>query len=231
MNVLILDDCLNNAEILGKEIKALAPNFNILCFDDYKDFLCTLNNFKQCIIFMDIVMPKISGIEISNLIKKSNYDPPIILYSGMPKEQYDVYDCHHIYFLEKPFETEKIKKAIQLAIAYLEDYFFTYTFAKMTIKIPFSSIVYFESKGKKVRIVTTSETKYYYDQIDELEKRINYPFIRVNKSFFVNPKYILLYQQDIILKPINNPDSTNKISVSRKYKENVLNYELFIKHH
>ena len=231
MDIFILDDCLNGAELLAEEIRNIVPNFHIHCYDDYKNFLNKLSSLKTGIIFMDIVMPKLSGIQLSNLLKSLNYDLPIVLYSGMPKEQYDVYDGNHVYFLEKPFNKEKVKKAIQISITYLEDNFFTYSFAKMIVKIPFSSIVYFESKGKTIRLVTTNDTKIFYEKLDDVEQRINYPFVRINKSYLINPNYISeIYDTEVLLKNIHNPDSVKKISISRTYKKSVLNNELFIKH-
>lgn len=231
MDIFILDDSIDSAASLRKEIESISPDFNVHCYNDYKPFLNDISNLQSGIIFMDIVMPKLDGVQVSNFLKSLKYDFPIVLYSGMPREMYDVYDANHIYFLEKPFNKEKIKKAIQLSIGYLENNFFTYTFAKTVVKIPFSSIVYFESKGKTVRLITASETKIFYDKLDDVECKLPFPFLRVSKSYLINPQYIAqINDSDVLIKPIHNLDSINKISISRMYKKKVLNNELFVKH-
>ena len=231
MDIFILDDSINSAISLRDEILSISDEFTIHCYNEYKPFLNDISNLQSGIIFMDIVMPNLDGIQLSNFLKSLKYDFPIILYSGMPKEMYDVYDGNHVYFLEKPFDREKIKKAIKLSLAYLEKNFFSYTFAKTTIKIPYDQIVYFESKAKIVRMITTSETKIFYDKLDDVEQRLTIPFLRVGKSYLINPLYIAeVNDSDVLIKPIHNLDSINKISISRMYKKKVLNNELFIKH-
>ena len=231
MDVFILDDSIESALSLGKVIEHINTDITIHYYNDYKPFLNEISNLKNGIIFMDIVMPNLNGIQVSNFLTGLKYDLPIVLYSGMPKEMYDVYDCNHVYFLEKPFDPNKVKKAIQLSIAYLENNFFTYTFAKTINKIPFCSIVYFESKGKTVRLITTTETKIFYEKLDDIETRITIPFVRVSKSYLINPQYIAeINDSDISIKPIHNLDSIKKISISRMYKKKVLNNDLFIKH-
>ena len=71
MNVFILDDNYDCMNLLNNEIKTLFPNFNVHSFTSYQDLLKEISNNPNCIIFLDIVMPKISGISLTNLIHKN----------------------------------------------------------------------------------------------------------------------------------------------------------------
>lgn len=228
MNVFILDDNYDCMNLLNNEIKTLFPNFNVHSFTSYQDLLKEISNNPNCIIFLDIVMPKISGISLTNLIHKNYENIPVILYSGAKREMFDVYDCFHIYFIEKPFTKEKIEKSMEKAISYLEKNYFSFSFAKMTTILPIASICYFESCGRAIKLVGNQKNYIFYKKLDDVEAKLEMNFLRVSKSFLVNPQFIKQIEKNkVLLKDVNNQNSLKEISISRKYLKKVLECKIF----
>jgi len=230
MNILILDDNLEAGQNLKNEINKIFPNYTIKCYNNINEFLLAVKNIGSCIIFLDIFMPNVSGIDVSNHIYEYNRNIPVIFYSGKPRETFDVYEGNHVYFLEKPFIPSKIAKAIEIATNVVKKNVFEFHFARIKNLIPYDEICYFESSGRQIRVVTTTKTHLYFEKLDDVEKRISYSFIRLNKSFLVNPDYISqISDNKIILKEIPNIDSVLEINISKFYKKKVLEHEFFNK--
>lgn len=114
MNILIIDDEKDCCDALEDFIKMLPDCKVYKAYSGIKGLPIIKNN-EIDIIFSDIDMPELNGIELMNLIKAGNYDTEIILISG--KEdiiksinaiELGIYD-----FLIKPLEINIVKKIIE----------------------------------------------------------------------------------------------------------------------
>ncbi|MCM1130660.1 MAG: LytTR family DNA-binding domain-containing protein [Staphylococcus sp.] len=229
MNILILDDNIDVAENLSLKIKNLFPNFSIQCYNSVNKFLLDVATINSAILFIDVFITRTSGIVLSKDIVAKNNSLPIILYSGKPRETFDVYEGSHVYFLEKPFELSKIEKAIKIAIEHLQNDFFSFSFAGKKNIISLKSIIYFESSARIISILTTREKQHFYGKLDDIEEKCNGLFIRVSKSFLVNPNFIeQVTDNKIYLKKNITTEVLPIISISRQYKRKVMQHELFI---
>ena len=66
-------------------------------------------------------------------------------------------------------------------------------------RIPLSNILYFESKNRKLFIVTQIECIEFYEKLDEIEKRLPVQFLRIHKSFLVNYSHIRQFHYDEVI--------------------------------
>lgn len=228
MNIYILDDNPETMLELAGDIKKYFPDYKTLCFDNYQQLTKELRTNHNCIVFLDVVMPTISGISLTNVIHNINENIPVILYSGENKDSFDVYDCFHLYFIEKPFTKEKLSKALEKAIAYLEKNYFTYSFAKIKNILPISTICYFESCGRAIRMVTKIDTKIFYEKLDSVEARLPINFVRASKSFLINPLFIKGVENNKIkLIDIPNDEAEKEINISKSCLKKVLEHQIF----
>ncbi|WP_407385720.1 LytR/AlgR family response regulator transcription factor [Ruminococcus sp.] len=81
--------------------------------------------------------------------------------------------------------------------------------------IPYSQIVFFESRNKKVYINTGFEEYAFYDTLDDIESRIGDGFVRCHRSYIVSKSHIkkvMLSQNTVLL------DDDYRIPLSRSYK-------------
>lgn len=85
-------------------------------------------------------------------------------------------------------------------------------------RIPYSQILYFEARSKKIYVCTQNFEYGFYDTIDHLEEQHSERFIRCHRSFLVNRKMIeqvKLSQNYLLL------NGGIEIPLSRSYKSQI----------
>lgn len=155
------------------------------------------------LIFLDIQMPGINGIEFAKTISKETF---VIFTTAFSEFAIDSYEVDAIDYLIKPVRLERFQKAVEKAEAYFklqkadytnnnieditDDYFFIKADRKIT-KVYFNDILFIEGlkdyvvmHTEKQKVITAMNIKTIHDQ---LPKNM---FVRVSKSYIVNVKQI-----------------------------------------
>lgn len=119
------------------------------------------------IIFLDIEMPGINGIEAADYIRNQvNKRAYIIFISNYPKYMLQSFSVHPYHFLQKPVENEKVFEVINSIVKDINDSviyktILTTTHAKETINI--LDISYIESADAKNQII-----KFHFHDFDKI---------------------------------------------------------------
>lgn len=225
MNCIIVDD-----EPLAREaIELLVKDI------DYLRLAGTFNNASAAarymeqnavdLIFLDIQMPGITGIEFAKTISRRTL---IIFTTAYSEYALDSYEVDAIDYLIKPVEPERFRKATDKALAYssllmqeekeniepaADDYFFVKSDRKY-FKVNFEDILFVEGLKDYVilqleeqRIITRMNLK----AMNELLPKSL--FLRVNKSYIVNTARIEAFDNnDIFIK-------THEIAIGSSYRD------------
>jgi CheY-like chemotaxis protein len=107
IHIIYVDDDAEDHEIFAEALKELGENYQLIPASGCPDLLECLESNKQAdIIFMDINMPQITGIECLKLLKDNERykDIPVIIFS-VSKSQADidtVYELGAHYHMIKP---------------------------------------------------------------------------------------------------------------------------------
>lgn len=130
-------------------------------------------------------------------------------------------------FILKPPEKENIEKLLSEIYSDFsnseeksEDNF-RFKIKAREYSIPIISILYFESRNKKIYIRTASKEYSFYSTFDEISKSCTEDFLRVHKSFMVNTTHIKMIDysaMEIIL------DDDSVVYFSRGYKAILKDY-------
>ena len=148
------------------------------------------------LIFLDINMPKISGIDF---LKNLTNPPLVILTTAYSEYALDGYELNVIDYLKKPYSFERFFKSINKAIEQNN----LLKSDKKTIKIVFSDILYVEGLGDYIKIFTSSQK--YISNLSMKKILSVLPsnnFYRIHKSFIVAIDKIESIEGNII--KINN---------------------------
>lgn len=223
INIAICDDDIN----VTKEIEDLINNmsnkqmFNIEIFVDGNEFLQT-DYAKYDIVFLDIEMGSVSGIDIALEIRKIN-DSSIIFFitnhfryisealKSMPF-QYILKPINvkrELFFEEFNRGLEKLKKSKHSIVISTQ-------LGEQTIKA--DTIQYIEYINKKIIFHTNIGVFETVGKLKEwVEKLISYDFIQCHKSFIVNLNYIESVKLSMIIISGNT-----EIPIGRKYSQNFI---------
>ena len=123
-------------------------------------------------------------------------------------------------FLIKPIKQEDIDKIMNNYIHVFgkkEKHVFEYRVGKNQYRIGYDDIIYFQSTGRKVEIVTYDKRIDFYSSMDEIEKQLNKEiFWRIHKSYIINNRYIKEFSATEI-----ELENAIKLPISRTYREEI----------
>lgn len=178
------------------------------------------------IIFLDIEMNKIDGIDTAKLIRINDRKAIIIFVSSHQERVFDSFDCEAFNFIPKPFTQEKFDDVFTKAI---EKYKFlnkslTINWKGETVDLPIEKIKYFESYRKHVIFYTyDGEYQMIANLSDVLNELSPYGFLQTHQGYVVNMNLIRCFDGlNIILVdgtkvPISFRKKTNVVSEYAKY--------------
>lgn len=155
------------------------------------------------VIFLDIELFHISGIEIGEYIRRQLKDmlSQIVYISSRPEYAMELFATHPLDFLTKPISFEKFSVCLNQTaeLKSKRGAFFSYNCRGEHRRIPLSNILYFESQNRKVCVTRVNCREAYYGKLNEVENQVkDYGFLRIHKSFIVNPQYVEVYGKTTI---------------------------------
>jgi two-component system, LytTR family, response regulator len=187
-------------------------------FDNALNGLTYLNNNKVDVLFLDINMDELSGIE---LLESSKITSQVIITTAYQEYALKGYELHITDYLLKPFTFNRFLQAVNKAQENLSqrtiekqlDFIFVKTENRLE-KIMISDILYIEGMRDYLRIHTSTKKIMTLQSFNELEQLIPAHLVcRVHKSYMVAVNKI----ESIERSRIKIADQI--IPVSETYKE------------
>ncbi len=185
---------------------------------------------KYDVIFMDISMPGISGIETAKKIFEINSNAIITYVTSFTDYAVKAYEQFAFQYLIKPIDENRLKLVLDKAIekiekdiAYENDKnFFEIRNNNKKIKIFNMQVIYFEKEDNYINIhMGNKEIERLRMPLKELEKIIDMNlYLRCHNGFIVNKTKI----ESISTKEIALLETDVKIPVGRRYKKEVMNF-------
>lgn len=201
----IIDDEPLAIEIIQTYLQKLADFELLTCFTDSVEALAYVHKNKVDLLFLDIEMPLINGLEF---VKTLNYSPDIIITTAYRDYAVEGFELNVVDYLVKPIAfqrfigaTSKVIKRRSENASIIEktdapiftqpDEDLWVKVDKKLIRIALNDILYIESLKDYVRIKTKDrELITYYSLNKILEKLPETNFIRIHKSFIASIKKI-----------------------------------------
>mgnify|MGYP003625077511 FL=1 len=231
MNCVIIDDEPAAIDVLKFHLSSIPFVVLKKTFRDPLDALEYLPEHKVDVMFLDINMPKLSGISFPKFLQ----NPPLIIFTTAYSEYaLESYDLKAIDYLLKPIEFNRLLQAVMKAKQFLEKNISITTssskispdISKQTIFIKSGSefhqlfvqnIEYIESDGNYVTFYIDKRpilARYKISEVLELLPK-EY-FTRVHRSYIVALKHIVTIKKHCVV--IDNKE----IPISSKYREGFL---------
>ncbi len=189
-----------------------------------------LRHEKIDLMFLDINMPEITGIEFLRTIP----DPPYVIITTAYREYaYEGYDLDVVDFLLKPISFERFLKAINRFCSrtkpvqtqneenhqdgkekrhiHIQD-------GKNTFKLLYDDVLYFEGYGEYVKVITPGKTYIVRESLTDFERKLGQDsFLRIHKSYIVNLQKVRGFSTiHVLLKD-------NELPIGRIYREKAVN--------
>ncbi|HOW24693.1 MAG TPA: LytTR family DNA-binding domain-containing protein [Bacteroidales bacterium] len=223
MRCIIVDDEPLSREILEKYISE-TPFLGLegSCSDAF-EALEAIRGGSIDLIFLDINMPRLSGIE---LMKIMEHPPLVIFTTAYPEYALEGFELDVVDYLVKPFGYERFLKAVNKALdrlqvkldprAFMSDYIVVKS-EKKIYKVNFDSIRFIQSVGDYLRLVTDRQVIIVHDTMKNMATLLpGDQFIRIHKSYLVNLMHIMYIDGNQVNM------GQEKLPVGATYKEDLL---------
>lgn len=220
MNVVVVDDEPLAIDLIKGYLERI-PNMRLLeTFSDAINAFSYLKSVNVDLVFLDINMPEISGIELAKSLKK----PPMFIFITAYREfALEGFNVSAVDYLLKPVSFERFKLAIEKALelnslkANSNQISENYVVVKsdyQSIKIGTREIIYVEGLDDYIRIYTTSgivqtlmSLKSFVELLPEKE------FVRIHRSFIVSVSRITSFsKRSVFMNDIEVPIGTTYLS-------------------
>lgn len=183
-----------------------------------------LNKQAIHLIFLDINLPKLSGI---NFLKSLLQSPLIIFTTAYPEFAVEGFELNAVDYLLKPFSFERFLKAVNKVIEKLNnsalpkkeeiDAFIFFKSDKKIHKVDLESIHYIEAVGDYMKVITDSGQLLINETMKNLQEELPArSFIRVHKSFIISRNRIKFIEGNYI--QVEN----KSIPIGATYRNDVL---------
>ena len=233
LRIAVCDDdkvlCMQIKSMLNEIIENTDEVFEISSFysgEELYDFLVKENRFD--LIFLDIELCEINGVEVGRKVREELNDEltQIVYISSKDSYAMDLFDIRPLNFLIKPLKKEKIELVLKTVkkIMFTSNQFYEYKIGNVNFNVLLSDVLYFESNGRKVKIILKDDEKEYYGKLSEVEEKLkDKAFFFIHKSYFINYNHVIEYAYEYV-KMSNNKtlaiSQNNRKAVREKLLQN-----------
>lgn len=192
----------------------------VQAYENADDALNGMDDNQIDLIFLDIELPGISGIE---MLDKMSVIPQVIFTTGNKEYAFEAYEYDVTDFLKKPITQGRFHKAVEKAItkqdqldaiatASARNEIYIRTEGKY-IRIPYSDILFFENFGDYVKVITHQGNHIIHGSMKSINTRIKHPrFLQVHRSYIINlDKIVDIEDNTIVIEK-------SVIPISRAYR-------------
>ncbi|MBR6221977.1 MAG: response regulator transcription factor [Lachnospiraceae bacterium] len=230
INIAICEDSKNEVDQLNKYLIDFQFQNNIdinkEIFETAEKLLNSYQKGKYHILFLDIELPGMNGIDLAKKIRQiPDKDVYIVYTSNYPKYMSNGYDVKAFHFLQKPIDYPKLSEVLMNILNEYQDntsVMSIHTGRNSSIVTNIKDIVYIETSDERNHVIFHLIDKdvdgiHHINKLEELLKP--HHFLLANRSTLVNMKYVTGFSQDKLMLRAGIP-----INLGRNYKEQIYDF-------
>lgn len=168
-----------------------------------------LQNTAIDLLFLDIQMPQLSGLE---LLRALHQRPKVILISAHREYALEGFELDVLDYLLKPVSFERFLKALDkfrqhqssaspgqtaAALPTAADSHLFIRADRKTVKLELAQVLYIESMSDYLKIHTPGNTYLTKEKISTIEQKLPAQFLRIHRSFIINLHHLQAYTPEM----------------------------------
>ncbi len=233
MKLAICDDEKRIRDMIAEAVREVSPGTAVDSFSDAKGILSP--DFDADILFLDIQMPGIDGMNAARLLRAKKNDKKLIIIfvTALEEQVFQAFDVGAFHYILKPFTKERIKEVFRKALAQAAEQdsigkmlsekdadetdrrSITVKSGGTNTRVILSDITYAEVFDRRIVLhMKDRDNIEYYGRISDLERIAGKDCFRVHRAYLINLAYVKSYDA----KTVRVADA--EIPVARgKYRE------------
>ena len=194
LQIAICDDLEEERVILSRMLRNYARrqglSLQVHFFVSGEELLQSVRRANACqVLFLDIYMPGISGVETARRLRAAGYGASIVFATTSTDHGVDSFEVRASDYLVKPFRQEEVDRALDWCLEHMPEPLRSLSvYAEgETQEFPLASVLYIDVLGHQSHIHTLRQTVVVRKSLDDLERAVDSPdFFRCHRSFLVN---------------------------------------------
>lgn len=197
IKIAICDDTPGDIELLSSALCTYDHSFEITTYINGEILIDELKDAGFCadIIFLDIYMPGIDGVETAQKIRADRKNVKIIFLSSSQEHYPHAYEVFAFNYILKPFDRERLYCVLDQAISEIKwerSHKIRFSYKSVMYSVDCRDILYIESCDKLILFhMADGSTLQCYGKLDVITKELPQQFfIRCHQSFSVNTSHV-----------------------------------------
>jgi DNA-binding LytR/AlgR family response regulator len=222
----ICDDCIEQVELLESflNISGEQGEFHVVHASEPEVFLETLKTVRPDLVFLDIDMDGMNGIELGEKIRELYENTVLIYITGYEKYAFAAFQLRAFHYLLKPVTMEQFRQILSEALTHIQKEDAGKTEKALSVQnkgemlaLPYRDIYYFEKIGHKIKIRALSREVTYYGNFNSLLAELDGDaFVQCHQGYIANVEKIRAFRDKSLLL-----DGGITLPVSRTFAEQV----------
>lgn len=213
LNCIIVDDENNALDVLESYISKVDYLNLVGRCTDAGQAAEVIQATKVDVIFLDIDIPELSGIDFLRMLDPK---PKVIFTTAYREHAIEAFELKAIDYLLKPFSFERFLDAVQRLIPQHPPAQLMVYHNRKHVNIDLESICYIQAFGNYVKVHTTTDLLVTYESITSLLSKLPpADFVQVHKSYIVNRARIKAYTSQYVT--VNGKD----IPIGRTFRKRI----------
>ena len=210
MNIAIVDDRKEERNALKSLLleytSANSIEISLHEFPSGKDFLAEYAPFDYTVIFLDIYMDNMTGMETAEEIRKTDTDTPIIFLTTSREHMGDAFSIHAFDYIEKPADRERLFKCMDDLLktkTALHSETLDFSRERTSCRLPFPDIVSVRTAESNYLDITDKKGDVHHTRMtfSAVCERLGSDsrFLTVNRGILINMDYIVRFEDGVCI--------------------------------
>jgi two-component system LytT family response regulator len=190
MKILIVDDEELARTRLQRMLSSI-DSYEIAHAMNATEALSAVGEDSYDLIFLDVNMPGMNGLELGYELKYSNPNSAIIFQTAYEEHALKAFDIGAVGYLVKPYSIEQLKQTLQRVEVKRheesKDFRILSKVGDNYLLLHPHEVHYVKADLSEVMLRSAKGFSYYGQKISDLEKKLqNYDFVRIHRSYLIN---------------------------------------------
>lgn len=194
MRIAICDDQAEYRHQAEAAIRECMRGTDILT-DTYSDpgaFLRAFIKKPYDLVFLDIEMPDVNGIQLAKMLRSKSKDVPIVFLTSHIEFALEGYEVNALRYLTKPISIPKLQEVLTYVSQKLSEQRVLWIKTDLTEeKLHMKDILYMEAQNQNILIYTSNGTYSVRYNLSDYEQELkNDGFFRIHRGYLVSVRHV-----------------------------------------
>lgn len=189
MRIAICDDEKIYRKQLMTELEKIIKSLDVIIdeYDNGKELIDKYDKYKYELVFLDIEMPAMNGIDLARALRVKSDTLEIVFLTGHIEYALEGYEVNALRYLTKPVNPQKLQEVISFITKKESNKKCIWIKNKdYEEKVLLSDIIYMEAQNQNVEICTRNGTYVHRYNLGDYEKELeNEGFCRIHRGYIV----------------------------------------------